>query len=82
MRRLLPVNHRLDANLAAIAHESRGVGAVRVPAHRDVLAERLAGSRIVSVCVPLRGPTLGIVVPSCHPLLRWCVAHATATSPA
>jgi hypothetical protein len=66
----------------AIAHESRGLGTPRPPAQRDVLAERLADATIVQVSTALRTPTLGIDVPSCQPVLRWCVAHATATSPA
>jgi hypothetical protein len=78
----LPTIENAPPALAAIAHESRGFGAVRVRAHRDVLAGRLATSLVVPVSVPLRTPTLGIVVQSCHPLLRWCIAHATATSPA
>lgn len=78
----LPTIENAPPALEAIAHESRGLAITRAPAQRDVLAERLASTTILAVTVPLRTPTLGIVVPSCHPLLRWCVAHATATSPA
>jgi hypothetical protein len=78
----LPTIENAPPALEAIAHESRGLGITRAPAQRDVLAERLATTTIPVVSVPLRTPTIGIVVPSCHPLLRWCVAHATATSPA
>lgn len=78
----LPTFENAPPALTAIAHESRSPGISRAPTQRDVLAERLANHRIVAIETPLRAPTLGIVVPSCHPLLRWCVAHATATSPA
>lgn len=78
----LPTIENAPPALAAIAHESRSPGVGRAPSQRDVLAERLATATAVPASVALRSPTLGIVVPSCHPLLRWCVAHATATSPA
>jgi hypothetical protein len=78
----LPSLENASLPLVAISHESRSAGVARTPTHRDVLAERLATASLAEPTTPLRAPTLGIVVPSCHPLLRWCVAHATATSPA
>ena len=68
--------------ILAAACSWRGCETPRAPTQRDALAERIATIRPAPPSERLGSATLGVAVPSCLPLLRWSLAHSTATSPA
>jgi hypothetical protein len=64
------------------AREGRAPKPSHASPRRDLLAERQVRVAPVAIVSAPSAPLLGVGVPSVLSITRWCVAHATATSPA